>query len=319
MEIGNRKTGASRNQGWHLVRVAVAGLLLTASALKCWQLATEPVIGISLLESRWLLMATVEFELLFAIWLLANIWAKPTWAAALACFGLFTCVSVCKVLSGHASCGCFGRISVSPWYTGGLDLAILASLLRWRPKESCFTIQRATVVLVIWLLVGVPAAFVMGSYTNAKLSDAGKIIGDGKVVVIEPEKWIGKRFPLLPYIEDIPGTLKSGQPLLRKRLTEGEWIVMLYHYDCPKCLEEIPRYEALAHCSAADDLTVPQVLLVEVPPYSDGQAVGLSPDTPCALGRLSNKNEWFVETPAVFRIRNHIVQSKWIGGERMGQ
>ena len=146
---------------------------LTASALKCWQLATEPIIGTSLLDSRWLLMATVEFEIFFGIWLLANIWAKPTWAAALACFGLFTCVSLCKALSGHASCGCFGRVPVNPWYTGTLDLAVMASLLRWRPKESFFTIHRATAVLVIWLLIGIPAAYAMGSYTTIILSDAG--------------------------------------------------------------------------------------------------------------------------------------------------
>jgi hypothetical protein len=38
------------NRGYHLVRIAVAGLLLTASVLKCWQLATEPIAGDSLLS-----------------------------------------------------------------------------------------------------------------------------------------------------------------------------------------------------------------------------------------------------------------------------
>jgi hypothetical protein len=51
----------------------------------------------------------------------------------------------------------------------------------------------------------------MGSYyTETTLSDAGEIIGDGKIVVLEPEKWIGKRFPLLDYI-DIGDRLKEGK------------------------------------------------------------------------------------------------------------
>ena len=98
METGRGKTWVAPNRGWNLVRTALAGLLLTASALKCWQLATEPIVGTSLLESRWLLMATVEFELFLAILLLANLLAKPSWAVALACFGLFACVSICKAL-----------------------------------------------------------------------------------------------------------------------------------------------------------------------------------------------------------------------------
>lgn len=76
--------------------ILMAAVLLTAAVLKAYQLATKPIIGTGLLDSRWLLMATVEFELFFGLWLLANIWAKPTWAAALACFGLFTVVSLCK-------------------------------------------------------------------------------------------------------------------------------------------------------------------------------------------------------------------------------
>ena len=178
---------------YDVVRILVALLLLTASALKCWQLATEPVLGTSLLESRWLLMATVEGELLLGLWLLlAGVWVKPTWAVAIACFGLFACVSFCKALSGHATCGCFGRVVVNPWYTTGLDLAVVASLLRWRPsfasplssggegkgegnRPLLPITRRATAVVVIWLLIGVPAAIAMGSYTDTTVSEAGGV------------------------------------------------------------------------------------------------------------------------------------------------
>ena len=62
--------------GYDAVRVAVGILLLTAAGLKGYQLATEPLLGTGFLDSRWLLTMTVEFELLFGLWLLANIWPK---------------------------------------------------------------------------------------------------------------------------------------------------------------------------------------------------------------------------------------------------
>ena len=83
--------------GYDAVRVAVGILLLTAAGLKGYQLATEPLLGTGFLDSRWLLTMTVEFELLFGLWLLANIWPKLSWAAAM---GLLQSVHVRFVLQG---------------------------------------------------------------------------------------------------------------------------------------------------------------------------------------------------------------------------
>ena len=85
---------ARRMTGYNVVRIAVGLLLLTAAGLKGYQLATEPVLGAGFLDSRWLLVVTVEFELFFGLWLLANIWPRPSWAVALFCFGVFACVSL---------------------------------------------------------------------------------------------------------------------------------------------------------------------------------------------------------------------------------
>ena len=297
MKISNGNNEAGSNRSWSFVRIAVAGLLLTASALKCWQLATEPIIGTSLLDSRWLLMATVEFELFFGLWLLANIWTKPTWAAALACFGLFTCVSLCKALSGHASCGCFGSIQVNPWYTGALDLVVMASLLRWRPSPAfplppgegkgkgggpavSFTTQRATAVLVIWLAVGLPAAFAIGSYADTTISDAGEIIGDGKIVVLKPETWVGKRFPLLGHID------------IGDKLANGLWIVLLHRHNCSACREAAAEYELLAKDFSTKS-SCPKIALIECPPY----APNAKEDGSMVIGRMDEGHEWQLSGP----------------------
>ena len=73
-----------------------------------------------------------------------------------------------------------------------------------------FSSRRTAVVLFAWLAVGLPAGYAMGRYTDTTLSDAGTVIGDGKIVVLEPEKWIGRHFPLLRYI-DFGDRLKVGR------------------------------------------------------------------------------------------------------------
>lgn len=292
---------SQQNRGWNLVRIAVAVVLLVAAGLKTHQLATEPIVGTSILDSRWLLMATVEFELFFGLWLLANLMPRATWTAAVGCFAAFTCVSLYKALSGEASCGCFGRLPVNPWITSGLDLAILASLLKWRPRglspSHIPTFSRFAVIAVCWLAVGLPAGYAMGSYTDTTLSNAGQIIGNGKVVVLEPEKWIGKRFPLFSFIEDDPNYPPPTGHTLQEQLTEGEWKIVLFRHDCQDCLAVIPEYENMARCSATNP-NAPRVAFIEVPPYGDADALQLSPDRPYVfVGRLKDQFEWFVRTP----------------------
>jgi len=157
MSCGSRGEIARRITGYDVIRIALAILLLTAAGLKAYQLATEPVTGSGFLDSRRVLIVAVELELLFGLWLVANVWPKRTWAAALGCFGLFACVSLYRALLGYSSCGCFGRISVNPWYTVGLDCAALAALLRFRPREAVLPdlprrLRQRTILIAVGLV-----------------------------------------------------------------------------------------------------------------------------------------------------------------------
>jgi hypothetical protein len=174
-------------------------------------------------------------------------------------------------------------------------LAIVVSLLRWQPKgPSAANIRqlfvRATCVLVGWLAVGVPAAFAMGSYTETILSDAGEIIGDGNVVVLKPETWIGKRFPLLEYID------------IGDRLKEGKWLVLFNHHDCPKCREVIQDLARITR-----ELGVQQVALIEMRASGKSASVWDSPRMTLTHGRLSGTTEWFAEAPLASLLDNGIV------------
>lgn len=159
--------------GYVVVRLALGLVLLLAAGLKAHQLSTGPVGETWLLDSRWFLIAVVEFELLFGLWLLAGIYPRLTWKVAVATFAWFAAVSLYLALSGQASCGCLGRVPVNPWYMLGFDAAATLALLCCRPAPARLTaVARArsrvlagAAVVAVWLMVGIPLGLAMGSYT----------------------------------------------------------------------------------------------------------------------------------------------------------
>ncbi len=275
------------------VRIVLGLILLAAAGLKGHQLATGPVAETDLFTSRWFLIGVVESELLLGLWLLAGPYPRRTWQLAVLCFGGFACVSLYKAVSGEASCGCFGNVAVNPWYTLLLDLAAVAALLCWRPIRGpspvptslAFSRRRAAAIATVSLIVGIPAALAMGNCRAAMVSPKGDILGDAEFVVLEPESWIGKPFPLLKHID------------IGDQLAEGEWMVVMYHHKCLRCSEAVEEYNALAGALAAESDGL-SVALIEMPPYGR-MACPRCGDSPCVLGRLANVKQWFLTTPSV--------------------
>jgi hypothetical protein len=125
-----RDAAARGDRAWHVLRFVLGALLLTAALLKAHALATAPLVGSDLFASRWFVLAVVQVELLFGFWLIAGIWPVWAWRTSVALFAVFGAVSLSKALAGEASCGCFGRLTVSPWLTTGLNAAA-ATVLVW--------------------------------------------------------------------------------------------------------------------------------------------------------------------------------------------
>ena len=283
-------------RGYDAVRIVLAIVLLAAAGLKAHQLATEPVVGSGLLHSRPLLIAAVEFELFFGLWLLAGIRPAQTRFAALCCFTLFAGVALWKALSGEALCGCFGRVPVNPWYTFALDTFFVVALFYSRPSlgrvpaETSVRIRiRTAGVVVVWLAVGIPATIAMGSISAMTLVASGELVGNGSLVVLEPETWVGKPFPLLRHID------------IGQLLAKGNWIVVLYHHDCSKCQKAIPKYEQLA-CELSSRGGGVRMAMVEIPPYGGLGEIARDASSACLWGRLTDGREWFVATPVELTI-----------------
>jgi hypothetical protein len=280
------------------MRLVVAFILLIAAILKAYKLATTPPLGEGLLYARWFNIFIVEFELFFGIWLVFGLLPRLTWIATIGLFSIFSIVSFYKVISGEISCGCFGSVTVNPWITMIFDLMITGLLMFFLPKKNIFRPKilceeltalrhksRIIAVIVIWLVTAIPITLAMFSIQENNIADIGtEFVGaDGKkTILLKPEKWIGKEFPLLPYIEPTE---------TREKLKTGKWMVVLYHHDCPRCHKAI---------SELIEKKTENLLCVEMPPYGTNKYPRLLEKHT----KLSDIHEWSVETPIQFFIIN---------------
>ncbi|MER3416176.1 MAG: hypothetical protein C4297_08215 [Gemmataceae bacterium] len=112
-----------------LVRVAIPVLLTVTAGLKIWLLVQNRAAG-SLLVSgspRREALALVV-ELIVAWWFASGVGIELARLFGLVLFATFAGISLYWARLGLPTCGCFGQLTVSPWYTFGLDVALVVLL-----------------------------------------------------------------------------------------------------------------------------------------------------------------------------------------------
>ena len=244
-----------RHAAWPALRIFLGLVLLTAAGLKAYQLASEPVLDTGLFDSRWLLIAVVEFELLLGLWLLSGLYPRASRLVAVGCFAAFAGVSLWKALSGETTCGCLGsRIAVHPWFTFAFDclavglLSAVGGQCRATPACRVSGWARALGCFAALTLLG---GFLGYAALVSRLGPRPGVTGNG--LLLQPDQWVGKRFPVLPYLE------------CANRLAKGRWIVVLYRHDCPKCKRAIRQY-ALRYRLGHYHASPARVALVDIGP-----------------------------------------------------
>lgn len=282
-----------------VLRGMAGSLLIVASCLKAHQLLTGPVSGEYWWDARpWQALA-VGGELLLAGWMWSGLAPQLTRIFGLGIFSMFSIMTLIKALGGETSCGCFGELTVSPWITLGIDLALWFGFALIRPVSKSID-QNAAIRPQSWLepVVALPwALVVLAGVVGGTLSfwtltteparlqaDTGELLGDGDFVLLEPEEWIGRPFPLFSYT-DLP-----------ESVYQGNWWIMLYSPNCAHCIETIPKIEAIAQ-------TGQQVVLLSMPPH-DTREVDFSDGV---VGRLNSTRDWFAQTPVLVEIENGVV------------
>jgi hypothetical protein len=149
--------------------------------------------------------------------------------------------------------------------------------------------------LAVWFLLGAPVAFATWSQPAGTLTDLGEVLAGGRIVVLKPETWVGKRFPLVGFID------------IGDRLCQGKWVVLLYHRDCPRCQEALAESrKAVGSSMSASDTS--QVAWIAMPPYGDSPDGDLSADGRLVFGRLNVAKNWFASTPVEIVLSDGVVR-----------
>jgi hypothetical protein len=319
------------------MRWIVGYLLVTAAILKAAQLVTEPTAALLAVRASPdpvvhgspdpALIATmlpplqVGAELAIGLFALSGYyWRQLRWFAFVLFIG-FAAYSFHLATTGATSCGCFGPLRVHPWWTFGLDLAVVVGLFSSllaptrvprlaanrlmtserdrlpndsarNPEESkqCgrelkhpLSFQRTLVAAAMGISIFTTALLARHLVAPTAAAE-GVLQMAGDLIVLEPEKWVGKPLPIAEFVD--------------LDLSTGEWTVLLHRHDCPDCEEAVPKYEQLA-------TTGTRVALVEVPPFGE-----LHPgEAACHYARLTDDREWFVQTPVELELRDGIVSA----------
>ena len=288
-----------------MARFVAGAMLVVACAMKYYA-GVVPPLPLDAGLAAPAVAAVIGAEAFLGTWLLFGIRPRMAWYAATGCFAVFLALALRKVLSGSASCGCFGRVEVNPWFTVVLDGALLSALLAFRPaRKQVVGAGRPAHGVALLALLGF-AGLVAGSFAwahqravavtaaAARVANDGALSVYGGVTVLEPAHWIGKPFPLLKHVD------------VGQQLSRGKWLVLIYHHDCTMCRDAIPAYERLAEIGAQN------VSLIQMPPFASSSEDPAS-SASCLRGRLSDDREWFATTPLVVSLSDGNVQSVAFG------
>ena len=194
---------------YSLVSRSLGILLLAAAGLKLNGLAVDPVGRMGLFTLPAFQIAVVEFEIFLAVWLLWGRQPLGSWATALGVFTVFAGVSAYQGWIGRASCGCFGQLSVSPWYAFGIDDTVLLALILARPDlESLRRQPRLLMMSALPIAYGLIGAFAV---LTLLAGVASLMYGSADTALAHLR---GERISLYPRLVDVgtgaPGEIREG-------------------------------------------------------------------------------------------------------------
>ncbi|HEY1601863.1 MAG TPA: MauE/DoxX family redox-associated membrane protein [Pirellulales bacterium] len=287
------------------LRVVAGVLFLTAATFKAYQLATGPLNETDILTTRWFLIVVVEWEIAMGLALVVGLYQEPVRQIAIITFSIFIAVALYRGVTGDDSCGCFGSMPVNPWLVLAMDVVATAFFWKLRPRrnvaqepplaESRSGTWRVALFCSAFVASGIPTALAMNNGGPSALLADGERLGVSSLVVLDPNQWIGRQFPLQGHID------------IGESLTSGRWTIVLHHHDCRKCRALIAKIEEAARESAGADHTN-RVALIEMPPFDDVNTQRADASTRVlARGRLTADRDWFAHTPAVIQLDEGIV------------
>ncbi|MCE5341414.1 MAG: hypothetical protein LLF92_09870 [Planctomycetaceae bacterium] len=279
--------------------MTIAGLvLLIASALKINQLLTEPILSKGFWESWEFFLIQIPLELGLAIWLLCGLFRKAAWLLGFIAFAGFIAVTLQKWMIGAESCGCFGTVHVRPWITlCFMDIPMFLAFAICRPK-GLKLLPPPWPSLRYFLAIAIPTFILLPTIEYVLITNKPPMVSE-KYEVIDVSKWESQQtWPLLQYVD------------IQDKLQTGDWVVLMYHNDCPDCRQAMPIYEKFYGDLKGNNV---DMAFIEMQPYEEGELQLMPADSKVNKGRLSDIKTWYVETPVVVVVRDGLVLKAWGG------
>jgi hypothetical protein len=245
--------------------------------------------------SRWIGVGLVACEAAFSVWLVSGVRARQAWFVAILCFVGFAGISLIKALAHQTSCGCFGKVRISPWYTFCFDAAVVAVLVCWHREAELLRHRTASHVRAVAMTI-LAAAIGTASGLAVAVGTASRDVGDAQagrasLLTIEPVRWIGRPFPLAEHVK------------IDADLMVGDWTVLLYRHDCRTCRDVIPRYQQLAG-DLFGQSPLRRVAFIQLPPHGNPPAELDAPQAPWVHATLSDAHQWLATVPIEVRLCN---------------
>jgi hypothetical protein len=148
-----------RRTGARALAVVLGLFIAGAAILKAQQLFVGGPSPSGSNGHRLALLVLVHLELALALWLFSGVTPQWSHVAAIGCFFCFFLVASYQALAGKAVCGCFGRFSVTPALTAGIDAVAVAALLIYRPAIAPVVAARLRNISLAILLAGLAGSF----------------------------------------------------------------------------------------------------------------------------------------------------------------
>lgn len=292
--------------GWIILRVLVPVWLVTGAVFKLVESSPSnlpgPVIkmaGAFGLNLNFVLHYSIGVELVVAgIIILLPRLAR---ASTVLLLGFFAVILVWETVTGAASCGCFGSVTVPPWVTFFIDGSLFLGVVFLSPRGRDFDppTPGRTAAAFAWTLGVFALSFVPAAWpANNGGAAAAQAVGRPTSMSPSPpsyylpdyDGWIGKKWDdldLAPYLGVEPTYVRH-----------GEAFVILYREDCEHCHQLLATY-------FAGDPPFP-TLLVAVPEKNGFPKNGVLPIpcTGCDRRELPPGCDWFFQTPVVVRFQD---------------
>jgi hypothetical protein len=209
-------------------------------------------------------------------------------------FWLFTKI---YAVSGEASCGCFGLVEVNPLITMSFDCGVVILLLCFCPRAELIGKTDPSKVfsfVVSWLMTSALLTWAMVTYKPALLTTDSKIIGESQAVILYPNEWLDKRFPLLEYVD------------VHKDIGKGKCVLIFYRTNCSKCAK---HFEHLSKQNDFQNDSDVNIVCIEIDGLPQNELRSRFDNGKWYWGNLKSVKRWFVETPTILTVENGYVRT----------